>query len=187
MYKFRQVIFIVLFNKNKNYIKSIGSGKSHFCFDLFEEEKQDPSSRWTVICQDKLGSRQRCINDAREALTSGHRVIIDRCNGTMEQRKIWLDLAKESWQLEDVPPHVFCINFDTDYDLCVQRCNARDDHPTIKPGEGAKVVACQAKDREPPTMDKEDFAAVVVLREGDSSTYADLIKKLSRPLNVVGD
>ena len=60
-----------------------GAGKSQFCFDLFEEEKQDLSSRWTVICQDKLGSRERCIQEATRALSSGHRVVVDRCNGTV--------------------------------------------------------------------------------------------------------
>lgn len=89
---------------------------------MYEEEKQDPSSRWTVICQDKLGTRARCIQEAKEALSSGHRVIIDRCNGTIEQRKVWIDLAKEHWPNKDLTltalPHVMCINFDTDYDLC---------------------------------------------------------------------
>ena len=76
-----------------------------------------------------------------------------------------------------------CVNLDTDFDLCVQRCNARDDHPTIKPGEAAKVIACQAKDRQPPSIN-EDFSSVVVIREGDAKMYIDLIEKLSQPLKV---
>lgn len=152
---------------------------------MFEEEKQDPSSRWTIICQDKLGTRERCIQEAIAALSSGHRVVIDRCNATVAQRKIWTDLVKEHWQLKDVPPHVFCINFDTDYNLCVARCNERDDHPTIPPGQAEKVVACQAKDREPPNLEKEGFTALVTLKDNDAPTYCKLIEQLAKPLSIV--
>jgi hypothetical protein len=67
--------------------------------------------------------------------------------------------------------------------LCVQRCNAREDHPTIKAGEGEKVVACQAKGREEPFLD-EGYDALVVIREGDATPYIDLIQKLAMPLAI---
>lgn len=45
------------------------------------------------------------------------------------------------------------------------------------------MIACQAKDREPPTMD-EGYSSLVVIREGDAKTYIDLIEKLSMPLKL---
>jgi predicted kinase len=53
-----------------------GCGKSHFCYELFEE--QSVLSPWVHVCQDTLGSRHACEQSVKEALISGRRVVIDR-------------------------------------------------------------------------------------------------------------
>ena len=87
-----------------------GSGKSKFCYDLFEEE--NVNSTWTIVCQDTLKSRHRCEEVARDALISGHRVIVDRCNMDAAQRKTWIDLANEHWPFKStMGAHVLCVRW----------------------------------------------------------------------------
>ena len=42
------------------------------------------------INQDELGSRGRCLRRATDFLRRGFDVVIDRCNGTSQQRSIWI-------------------------------------------------------------------------------------------------
>ena len=69
-----------------------GSGKSHFCLDLFEEQgsSEHADKGWVHVCQDTLGTRKRCEALVTETLESGRRVIIDRCNQSVEQRKVYI-------------------------------------------------------------------------------------------------
>jgi len=64
-----------------------GSGKSRYCKEKYPE--------YNRVSQDELGSRKKCINKTIELLEAKHDVIIDRCNTTFDQRKHWVDLAKE--------------------------------------------------------------------------------------------
>lgn len=161
-----------------------GSGKSKFCYDLFEDEESDKNCTWVHVNQDDLGSRKRCEEVAREALISGHRVIVDRCNQSIEQRKTWIDLAKEHWAFRDTTPaaNVFCVNIDTPADVCIERCK-QDSHP-IPSAEAEKVVTCQARDWEQPSL-KEGFCAIVDLHSGDATFAKELISKLAQPLSIV--
>ena len=48
---------------------------------------------FVVVCQDALGSRQKCEAAASAALARGDKVCVDRCNHTHQQRELWLALA----------------------------------------------------------------------------------------------
>lgn len=161
-----------------------GSGKSKFSYDLFEEQDSDKNCTWVHVNQDDLGSRKRCEEVAREALISGHRVVIDRCNQSIEQRRTWIVLAKEHWAFKDTVPaaNVFCVNIDTPMDVCIERCK-QDNHP-IPSEEAEKVVTCQARDWEQPSL-TEGFCAIVNLHAGDAAFAKDLIAKLAQPLSIV--
>lgn len=166
-----------------------GSGKSNFCYDLVTSEQGQEGSKspWVVVCQDELGTRKRCEAAVREALHAGHRVVIDRCNQSVEQRKTWIDLAHECWPKSDMTfnksPDIFCISFDTPFDLCVERSAARNDHPTVAAADALKVCKCQSKEWENPTLG-EGFACHVVVRPSDPGMYQALIDKLDKPLAV---
>jgi atypical dual specificity phosphatase len=168
-----------------------GSGKSKFCYDLVTSEQgkggEGSNSSWVVVCQDHLGSRNRCEEVAQEALQSGHRVVIDRCNQSVEQRKNWVELAHKHWPKSDMTfnksPDVFCISFDTPFDLCVERTAAQEDHPTVAPADALKVCKFQAKEWENPSL-AEGFACHVVLRPDQSVLRQTLIDKLDKPLPV---
>ena len=160
-----------------------GCGKSNFCYDLFEEQSSE--SPWVVICQDTLGTRKRCIDACKEALISGKRVIIDRCNQSVEQRAWWIDLANKHWPFKNStePACIFCVDFNTPFDLCVARTKARGDHPTVPSHEAEKIIACQAKEWEVPTL-KEGFTAVVSVEDNDTEFYRQLVMKLSKKMEL---
>lgn len=76
-----------------------GSGKSHFCQTVLEEENNSESDgngndRWAIVCQDVLKSRDRCMESCRELLNLGKCVLVDRTNIDKEQRQIWISIAK---------------------------------------------------------------------------------------------
>lgn len=105
-----------------------GSGKSTFAKRLVEKD-------WVRINQDELGSRNKCKDLMEKSLKANKRVIIDRCNFDINQRKTWLDLATKHGVSK-----VRCLHFDIDPNICKDRIVARTDHPTIKPVEGSKKI-----------------------------------------------
>lgn len=68
-----------------------GSGKSTFADELVRSS----AAPWTRISQDVLGSRQRCLAAASEALEAGRSIVIDRCNFDAKQRSSFIAVAKE--------------------------------------------------------------------------------------------
>ncbi|THX74325.1 hypothetical protein D6D05_07007 [Aureobasidium pullulans] len=60
-----------------------GSGKSTFASHL-------TILGYTVISQDELGSRTACLNALSNAMNSGRKILIDRCNPYVEDREQWL-------------------------------------------------------------------------------------------------
>ena len=157
-----------------------GCGKSHFCYELFEE--QDGTSPWKHVCQDELGTRKRCHEAVQNALISGHRVVVDRCNMSREQRAQWIEMAQQHWPFGD-GANVMCVSFNTPFDTCVARCAARDDHPTVPAGDAEKICACQCKEWEKPTLE-EGFSAYLSLKPENTALHKMLIQKLGKPLNV---
>jgi hypothetical protein len=170
---------------------------------LFEEE--DAKSTWVVVCQDTLKTRKRCEEVAKDALISGHRVVVDRGNMSKEQRAHWVKLAHEHWPFEN-KGSIMCLHFDTPYGECVRRCQVMEDHPTVPPAEAEKVVSpplastpcfmcdqltanvqkkvgCQAAAWEEPSLD-EGFSSIVTLKPPDVPFYRDLVMKLAKVLKV---
>jgi bifunctional polynucleotide phosphatase/kinase len=95
-----------------------GSGKSTYIKNNYKDIE--------VINQDELGSKQKCIERAYKLLRKDKSIIIDRTNITRNQRKIWIDLAKE-FKLE-APTLIF---MDLDPKICYYRICSRLDHPII--------------------------------------------------------
>jgi len=76
-----------------------GSGKSHFCRAMLEAAAATAAtpaatSRWSVVCQDELKSREACIASCQELLTLGKCVLVDRTNIDVAQRNHWTSVAK---------------------------------------------------------------------------------------------
>ena len=147
-----------------------GSGKSHFASRLEAESsnhhhggssssshgmgrRRTTARLFVRVNQDALGSRRRCEDVARSALAGGGGndddassvvVIIDRCNFDADQRRTWIDMAHE------MEADVECVIFDYDRDVCIERCQRRRGHETIRPSEAAMIVSRMAGSFRPP-------------------------------------
>ena len=112
-----------------------GSGKSTLARSFAK------SSKWCVVNQDTLGSRQACLKVARNALTRppnerGH-IVIDRCNVTRSQRGIWTHLASE---FHLAPSQVACVWLDVSNTECARRVLQRFGHRTLPPQNASLKV-----------------------------------------------
>ncbi|THW08064.1 hypothetical protein D6D25_07971, partial [Aureobasidium pullulans] len=138
-----------------------GSGKSTFASHL-------TILGYTVISQDELGSRTACLNALSNAMNSGRKILIDRCNPYVEDREQWLAHALH-------PTNALCVWFDVDSELCVRRADARTNHPTIAPGRAKKIVHSFTKTFVKPSK-KEKFACIA--RVPSSVAAYDLLLRL---------
>eukprot|EP00049_Salpingoeca_infusionum_P006210 m.103181 g.103181 ORF g.103181 m.103181 type:complete len:166 (+) comp13231_c0_seq2:152-649(+) len=108
-----------------------GAGKS----TLADQLKRGSRVRsWLRISQDELGSRQRCIDAAHEALSQGKSVIIDRTNLTESQRVPWIELAIE----HGIQPEAVVLL--TSDDECLRRAVQRQYHEGGVVGHDAKRI-----------------------------------------------
>ena len=78
-----------------------GSGKSEFCKAMLNSATtagcdRVTASRWSVVCQDELKSREACIRSCEELLGLNKCVVIDRTNISTEQRAHWTFIAKNA-------------------------------------------------------------------------------------------
>lgn len=138
-----------------------GSGKSTFALQLVDHG-------YTVISQDELGSKTACLNALSNALDNGQKIIVDRCNPYVEDREQWLAHAFH-------PKDALCVHFDVAPELCVQRADARTNHPTIAPGRAKRIVHSFVKTFVSPTK-KEKFACIA--KVSSSVAASDLLSRL---------
>ncbi|KAG9663897.1 hypothetical protein KCU64_g1038, partial [Aureobasidium melanogenum] len=138
-----------------------GSGKSTFASQLV-------TRGYTIISQDELGSKTACLNALSNALKSGQKIVVDRCNPYIEDREQWLAHAFH-------PKDALCVQFDIAPELCVRRADARTNHPTIAPGRARRIVHSFVKTFVPPTK-KEKFACIA--RVSSSVAASDLLSRL---------
>ncbi|KAJ3180058.1 hypothetical protein HDU87_002282 [Geranomyces variabilis] len=127
-----------------------GSGKSFLSQQLAER------AAYVRISQDDSGSKSACETEFSAAWKAGKRIVIDRCNPTVDARAEWLSMAFK-------PRDALCVYFNLPRKLCVQRADARPSHPTVPQGRARHVVAAFAKQLVPP-MVAEGFACVAEIR-----------------------
>lgn len=87
------------------FVGSPASGKSTFAKRHFEK------NGYLVINRDTLGTQDKCLKSAQNALNSNKSVIIDNTNPAIESRKAYIDIAKNA----KIP--VRCFHFETPLDL----------------------------------------------------------------------
>jgi len=151
----------------------VGSGKSTFASSLLERAatKMRSSSassasaaacpaRWEVVCQDVLGSKDRCEAAVSSALVRGRSVVVDRTNLTPDQRAAWAGLAAGA----GAALHAVCVA--TPVATCRARVEARD--PTAHDVAGAKgllVLARMLRQGPAAPMAAEGFRVVAEARK----------------------
>ncbi|KAF8679916.1 ATP dependent DNA ligase [Rhizoctonia solani] len=113
-----------------------GSGKSWFSQEIVRRGgflgkdsggSRSPGRLWRIISQDESRSRATCETDISRAGQTGSRAVLDRCNPTSEERRLWIKLA--SWA-----QHPIVVWFDYKPQLCIDRAQDRESHPTLTPG-----------------------------------------------------
>lgn len=121
-----------------------GSGKSTFAKSL----QHGMPFKYVRINQDDLGNRKRCEELARSTLANGQCPVIDRCNFDHAQRKHFVMIAAEFGAPVD------CLVLQSarlgTVEECIQRCQKRQNHPTIKARDARTVVTGMARDMKAP-------------------------------------
>ncbi|KAF8167285.1 ATP dependent DNA ligase [Crassisporium funariophilum] len=145
-----------------------GSGKSWLSKSLLSRD----SSGWVHICQDDSGGRSSCETEIGRT-PGGKQVLLDRCNTSASDRKLWLSLAS-NWCESPV-----CIFFDYDRDLCISRAQMRAGHPTLPPGSRVRNAVDQMlKVLVRPTL-QEGFKAIITIRS--FAAAREVLLRLSPP------
>jgi len=124
----------------------IGAGKTTFC-QLLEN---DSSVR---ISQDEMG-RKVYLQYFNEALEDNvPRIIIDRMNFNKDQRKRFIEPAREAGYV------ITIFDFEWDWDECLKRVTERKGHPTVRDGDpelAEKILTMFQGMYEAPTQDEYD-------------------------------
>ncbi|OCH88384.1 P-loop containing nucleoside triphosphate hydrolase protein [Obba rivulosa] len=155
----------------------IGSGKSTFAQAL---EQHFP--RFRRCNQDDLGDRRRVEATARQALSQGLSVCIDRTNIDVGQRKTWINIAREFPETQ-----VWVIVFDTPYEVCMERLRERTNHPTIRTPEHGYSILARFRNQYEPPVPWEGHSRLIKLKPSDhpSATYtAEDISAILRRLQA---
>jgi len=105
--------------------------------------------RFIRVNQDESGRKECEANISKLVKVPDTTVILDRCNLTIEERKEWLSLAhnKKAW----------VIYFSTPLEECKWRIVRRVGHPTLKSGQGGRIIDTLAGTVEPPNATIEKF------------------------------
>jgi protein phosphatase len=151
-------------------IGNIGSGKTTYC--------QTKLPHYTHISQDEQGkSNHRKLFE--DAISRNENIIIDRQGHIREQRKYYLDLAKQH------DYHTKIIWLKVDKSLCERRVLARKDHPTVSLKDNIRGIINQhIKSLQGPTRDEAD--EIVEYTEPYYAPIQDLTT-LKGKIAVVGD
>eukprot|EP00913_Durusdinium_trenchii_P009746 g9154.t2 len=121
---------------------------------------------YDIVNQDTLGDRKACVQAAREALAECRRLVVDRCNCTRLQRRVWLELADD---------------YEVGAEICDERVLQRFGHRTLPPEDKSLEVIDGFAQRFEPPMEAEGFVRWRVKDDGDLeealAEYEELVKE----------
>lgn len=116
------------------------------------------------INQDELG-RISCENVFNLKAKSNN-LILDRCNSTKSERKIWINSYKQLSNLK-----ICAIFFDIPLDVCKKRAENRLNHPTLSGVGSHKIIEDISNKLEKPES-SEGFDEIIVVKDNDSLVLA---------------
>lgn len=137
-----------------------GSGKS-----TLAKKMQTDCPEYVIINQDAFnGNRQQTWSTYQMYMDNGQNVILDRCNSTRDQRRVWINYAK---QLDYT---VECVHLCTDPLVSIDRIMKRKGHKTIKEttpiDKVREIVLSFNKSFQEPTM-SEGYDYITAWRNDD--------------------
>ena len=104
--------------------------------------------------QDELG-RDECERLWARNPRAGSVCVLDRCNTTREERRVWLDLCHKS--------PTACVFFNIDRALCIRRSAGRPLHPTLPSARAPRIIEEMSGVLQPPQQ-SEGFCRVDEIR-----------------------
>ena len=124
-----------------------GSGKSTYC--------REHLPGFLRISQDEQG-RQGHIAFFEEAAVRGEPgIVIDRINGIKNQRKRYLDVARQHGYRTRI------IWLNVDRQTCVKRCRERAEHPTLRAEEADRALAIYFNSFQIPSRREADVLTII--------------------------
>ena len=130
-----------------------GSGKSTYAKEL-------ETSGYVRINQDAFnGDREATTKAFETALQEGKNVVLDRCNIDRNQRRVWINKAKQHNYEE-----ILAVNFSVEPEICIERIKTRENHETIpketRTDKVRSIVYGFSTSKEIPTF-TEVFTAII--------------------------
>lgn len=150
-------------NKKPHIITLVGlpcSGKS----TLSNHLKTECPDNVIHLNQDELGRgkylKQLLMNAEKINKNTYQFILVDKCNTTKEERKLFIDLSKKH-KLKTL-----CIWLDISMDELMLRAKQRKDHPVLSSNKTVEVIVEKNKKFEPPELG-EGFTEIVHLKDED--------------------
>eukprot|EP01130_Rhizamoeba_saxonica_P016256 TRINITY_DN747_c0_g1_i1.p1 TRINITY_DN747_c0_g1~~TRINITY_DN747_c0_g1_i1.p1 ORF type:complete len:738 (+),score=178.47 TRINITY_DN747_c0_g1_i1:260-2215(+) len=150
-----------------------GSGKSTIANTLVP-------SGWVRVNQDELGNRRKCESRTRQALQNGRSVVIDRCNIDIDQRSVWLKMARDMGV-----GNIWCFVLDIPAEVCKSRISVRKDHPTIPEGDFGHSIIDKFQYLRQYPIEQEGFNSIITVHSEQETE--DAIQHFGTLLNLSED
>lgn len=175
-----------------------GSGKTTFRSQL----EQCSSLEVVGVCQDVLGTREKCLRVFRRALVDGRGpegglvdnvsdrkvrfIVVDRTNLSKEQRRIWTDEIKRA--PSGTVGKSLALFWDMPATFCAKRAADRKAHEGGLLGKGAYPVVHQSsKGLQRPDAGEEGFDSVVTFTcDEHAAAFADHLIAVSKEFKDTG-
>ena len=147
-----------------------GCGKSTFSQGL------EQRGGWIRVSPDDIGIMEECKKLIEKGLKHGSNVVLDRCNASDKERKMFV---REAAEFTD---DVSVVYFNVPVDVCLARAKARPSHPTLTPEKADEVVTMFSKTmRVPERLTEGPYKAIHVV-SSDDEVKALLIRFLAGEL-----
>eukprot|EP00416_Gambierdiscus_australes_P006520 CAMPEP_0171129300 /NCGR_PEP_ID=MMETSP0766_2-20121228/118647_1 /TAXON_ID=439317 /ORGANISM="Gambierdiscus australes, Strain CAWD 149" /LENGTH=488 /DNA_ID=CAMNT_0011592495 /DNA_START=40 /DNA_END=1503 /DNA_ORIENTATION=+ len=156
-----------------------GSGKSTMRGKLV-------SNGWAYVSQDEMATAEACEKKLISALKRRQSCIVDRCNVTPSERRLWLQHATRAVDkglVKGVELHFEAVWMATCPEVCKERAKARQDHDTLSPENADQVIDSFCRGMRPPERSgQEPYDAVHhVATDNDEEL---IVKRFADPARV---
>lgn len=156
-----------------------GSGKSTLRQKLVKRG-------WAYVSQDEMLTADACEKALIKALKSGQPCVVDRCNVTPSDRRLWMQHANRAVDkglIKGVQIHFEAVWMATPPSVCKIRAQARTGHETLSPEKASEVIESFCRGLKPPERSgQEPYDAVhIVVNDGDIEV---LLKRFADPMHI---
>lgn len=146
-----------------------GSGKSTLRERLVK-------NGWVYVSQDEMGSSDACEKALVKALKNQKSCVVDRCNVTSSERRLWMQYANravDKKEAKGVKLHFEAVWMATSPEVCKDRVKSRQGHETLSAENADAVVDefCKGM-RVPERTGQEPYECVQFVATADD---ADLV------------